>query len=291
MHYFGYGSNLNRLDLDRWCARRDLPALNLKPEGLAFLPDRTLAFSHRSTTRAGGVLDVPEAVGRAVQGVVFRCADERTLTTLDRKENEGHVYRRIEEIVITPGGGESPAFLYEVDPRFRETYVPPNPDYLDAVRRGYEAHGVELDALEEAAKGKTPAGAVATLFVYGTLRRGEMRHPILERHGGRLIGEGRIEGTLVDLGPHPGLIGQAREHPVVGEIYAFDDLARVLGETDRVEGFLGFGDPSSQYRRGVVSVSLGGDAPSVMAWTYLFAGEVSGLPVVPGGIWRRQHVT
>jgi len=290
MHYFAYGSNLNRLDLDRWCARRDLAPLQLEPLGAAFLPDRTLAFTHRSTTRAGGVLDVPEAVGRAVMGVVFRCKDERTIATLDRKESEGHVYRRIEEIIIAPGGGESEAFLYEVDPRCREPYVAPHPDYLDAVRRGYAAYDIDPQPLENAAQGRPSAGSVAALFVYGTLRRGEMRHPILERHGGRLLGEGRIEGTLLDLGPHPGLIGLPRECPVIGEIYAFDDLAKVLDETDRVEGFLGFGDPSSLYRRGVVSVSLGDDAER-MAWTYLFAGDAAGLPVVRGGVWRRQHVT
>ena len=291
MHYFAYGSNLNRLDLDRWCTRRDLPPPRLTPLGQAFLPDRTLAFTHRSTTRGGGVLDVPEAVGCAVQGLVFRCADERARATLDRKENEGHVYRRIEEIVITPGGGESEVFLYEVDPRFREPFVAPHPDYLDAVRRGYATYEIDPTPLEEAAQGRPSPGSVATLFVYGTLRRGELRHPILERHRGRLLGEGRIEGTLLDLGPHPALIGHPREHPVVGELYAFDDLAKLLDETDRVEGFLGFGDPSSLYRRGVVSASLGDGGPSMMAWTYLFAGDAAGLPVVAGGVWRREHVT
>jgi gamma-glutamylcyclotransferase (GGCT)/AIG2-like uncharacterized protein YtfP len=290
MHYFAYGSNLNRLDLDRWCARRDLTPPHLEPLGLAFLPDRTLAFTHRSSTRGGGVLDVPDDVGRAVCGVVFRCADARTIATLDRKESEGHVYRRIEELVITPGGGESEAFLYEVDPRFREPYVPPHPDYVDAVRRGYAAYELETEPLDDAAAGRPTPGSVASLFVYGTLRRGEMRHAILERHGARLLGEGRIEGTLVDLGPHPGLIGVPRKEPVVGEIYAVDDLGRLLGETDRVEGFLGFGEPSSLYRRGVVSVSLGGGL-SMMAWTYLFAGDAAGRPVGPGGVWRRENVT
>jgi len=194
-------------------------------------------------------------------------------------------------VVITPGGGESEAFLYEVEPRCREPFVPPHPDYLDAVRRGYDAHGLEVEPLDEAAAGRLAAGSIATLFVYGTLRRGELRHPILERHRGRLLGEGRIEGTLLDLGPHPALIGLPRERPVIGEIYAFDDLAKLLHETDRVEGFLGFGDPSSLYRRGVVSASLGDDGPPMMAWTYLFAGDAAGLPVVSGGVWRREHIT
>ena len=56
--YFAYGSNLNETDLDRYCLERALPPIGLESVGLGFLPDRRLAFTHRSSSRGGGVLDV-----------------------------------------------------------------------------------------------------------------------------------------------------------------------------------------------------------------------------------------
>ena len=39
-----------------------------------------------------------------------------------------------------------------------------------------------------------------------------------------------------------------------------------------------------------LAVSLGEEL-SVMAWTYLFAGDAAGRPVISGGVWRREDVT
>lgn len=290
MLYFAYGSNLDQIDRDDWCRARGLPVMSLIPIGAAFLPDRRLAFTHRSTTRRGGVLDVPPAIGRVVPGFVFRCGEESDGAALDRKESDGHVYRRIDTIAIQPGGGESTVVTYEVEPAHREAYVAPNPAYVDVVARGYRAFDLDGGALQAAARDEAAPGLVAGLFVYGTLRGGELRFPVLARHGARLVGEGTAEGTLVDLGPHPGLIPTPAAHPVAGELYAFDDLGRVLAETDRVEGFLGFGDEASEYRRGLVNVATARSA-SRLAWTYFYAGDTSGLPVVAGGAWRRQDVS
>src|SRR6516165_8704074 len=94
MRSFAYGSNLDPADLDRWCASRGVPRVTLDRPVRGFLPDRRLAFSHRSTTRGGGVLDVVDAPGHAVEGIMFAVSD-RALEILDRKESSGHVYRRV----------------------------------------------------------------------------------------------------------------------------------------------------------------------------------------------------
>jgi gamma-glutamylcyclotransferase (GGCT)/AIG2-like uncharacterized protein YtfP len=287
MRYFAYGSNLNRDDLERWCRERGLPSTELGAGTRAFLPDRRLAFTHRSSTRGGGVLDVRPSTGCAVAGIVFEVRDD-AVAVLDRKEAEGHVYRRIETTALSVDGREHGVFTYEVDPSRREPFVVPADSYLDVVRRGYGAFSVETDPLDAAARGAAHPGPVARLFVYGTLMRGEERHPALLRHGARFECPGRARGTLHDLGPYPALSADPADDPVVGELYEAPDLGALLTETDRVEGFGGFGARGSLYRRAIVRVTsdLGG---SVLAWTYLLAGDAGGARVIASGDWRRRQ--
>ena len=262
--------------------------------GSAFLPDRRLAFTHRSTTRGGGVLDVPPARGRAVAGVLFRLDGDDAVATLDRKEGDGHVYRRFEAVALTEDGACRPVFAYEVVPEKREPFVAPSPAYLDVVRRGYEDHGLPTEPLWIAAAGGSPAGPVAGLFVYGTLRRGEERHPVLMRHGARGGEAATTAGLLLDLGPYPGLVVDDPNGTVAGEIYFTPDPEALFGELDAIETFRGFGVPGSLYRRAIVSVrTAGGD--SMPAYTYVFDGSRDGVPPhrlgrlapVVGGLDRR----
>ena len=285
MLYFGYGSNLCALDLSLWCRERGLDPIRLARVGPAFLPDRRLAFTHRSTTRGGGVLDVPQARGRAVSGVLFRAPSDEAIATLDRKEGEGHAYRRIETVALTEDGAFEPAFTYEVDPARREPFVAPAPSYLDVVRRGHDEHGLATEPVEAAARGASHAGPVGWLFVYGTLRRGEERHPALGRHGAS-GGETAITvGALLDLGPYPGLIVDGPKSSVAGELYAAAAPEALFADLDAVETFLGFGVPGSLYRRAIVRVRRA-NLGSTLAWTYVYAGPRNGFPVIGSGDWR-----
>lgn len=285
MLYFGYGSNLSQPDLDRYCRERGLDPIRLERVGPAFLPDRKLAFTHRSTSRAGGVLDVPPARGEAVAGVLFRVFSDASIAALDRKEGDGHVYLRFESVALTEDGAEEHAFAYEVAPARREPFVAPALSYLDVVRRGYEDQGLELLPLEAAAAGRPSAGPVESVFVYGTLRRGEERHPVLLRHtvtGGEAA---TTAGTLLDLGPYPGLIVDGPKAAVAGELYAAPDPDAFFAELDAIETFRGFGVPGSLYRRAIVRVQSA-ESGSTLSWTYIFTGPREGSPVIASGDWH-----
>jgi gamma-glutamylcyclotransferase (GGCT)/AIG2-like uncharacterized protein YtfP len=288
MLYFGYGSNLCRGDLSRWSVERGLDPVRLLRVGPAFLPDRRLVFTHRSTTRGGGVLDIPEARGTAVAGVLFRVPAADAIATLDRKEGEGHTYRRIETVALTEDGAEQPAFTYEVEPSSREPFVTPASGYLDVVRRGYAEHGLEKDPLEAAARGDAHPGPVAGLFVYGTLRRDEERHPMLARHRPSDGGAATTTGALLDLGPYPGLIVDGATGTVSGELYHALDPCALFAALDPIETFHGFGVPGSLYRRAIVRVrrNRGG---SELAWTYVYAGSRNTFDVIASGDWRARH--
>lgn len=284
MLYFGYGSNLDSADLARWCHERGLSPIRLARAGIAYLPDRRLAFTHRSETRGGGVLDIPNARGCAVAGVLFRNLSDESFAALDRKEASGHTYRRLERLALTDEGGEVPVFVYEVAPTQRHPFVAPARGYLDVVHRGYAEHGLSTEPLEAAARGLRHAGPINHLFVYGTLRSGGVRHAALPRHGSAAAGRAITAGTLLDLGSYPGLVLDSRNEFVAGELFGLGDPAALFAELDAIEGFHGFGLPTVLYRRTIVRVRRenGGTA---LAWTYAYAGSRNGARVIASGNW------
>jgi hypothetical protein len=91
--YFAYGSNLNQQDFDDWCSRRGFSKGLLRFHSKANLPDFDLAFSYRSATRNGGVLDIKPRTGQLVPGVLFEIDDEGW-DALDAKEGAPSVYKR-----------------------------------------------------------------------------------------------------------------------------------------------------------------------------------------------------
>ncbi len=79
------------------------------------------------------------------------------------------------------------------------------------------------------------------VFVYGTLRRGEINDiaQAAARAGlpePRLAGMATVPGVLYDFGDWPGLAPEAGAAPVVGEVYEIDDaLLRVLDGIEEYE--------------------------------------------------------
>lgn len=150
-----------------------------------------------------------------------------------------------------------------------------------------------------------------SLFVYGTLKRGERNHDRFCR-GFTSAEEGTVRGRLYDLPfGFPALvvpeddvyavgtagyiadaklcvgveIGEREElaswDVVRGELMTFEDPAERLARIDALEGFRpgegGF------YARVLVPVALTGGGGNVLAWAYS-VGEGSGVHL-PGGYW------
>lgn len=75
------------------------------------------------------------------------------------------------------------------------------------------------------------------VFVYGTLRRGEVRDINLLRPAPVWIGSAQLSGTLYDLGNYPGLLltGEGAGGVVQGEVYAITpELEQLLDEIEEV---------------------------------------------------------
>ena len=78
------------------------------------------------------------------------------------------------------------------------------------------------------------------VFVYGTLRAGEVNDISVAaaRNGIALptrIGAASVRGRLFDFGDYPGMVVDTAAGPVVGDVYAIDDvLVAVLDEIEEV---------------------------------------------------------
>ncbi len=109
--------------------------------------------------------------------------------------------------------------------------------------------------------------ACQSVFVYGTLQRGECRarhwpHPPEE------VLPATVRGRLFDLGPFPALV--AGNDLVAGELWRLSKIhiAETLRVLDQVEAAAG--DSANLYIRQIVSARLA-NGDNHTAWAYFFA--------------------
>lgn len=280
MRYFGYGSNLDRVDLRRWCADERMPLGRYEPAGVAFLPDHALAFHYFSRPRGGGALDVTPTFGRAVPGMLFE-VDDDARAVLDRKEGLGVRYERREVAVLRADGEVERAFTYGVMEPFREgRFIAPTSEYAAIVRRGLADFGLPSAPLEAAAAGEV-AGFPPRVFVYGTLKRGHCRQHLL---GPTDHVPATIMGELVDLGAYPGL--RSGDGVVHGELHRPAEMSALLARLDPVEDFEGWDQVErSMYHRAIVRAQTASGVE--LAWTYVYRGREA-RPRIVDGTWRGE---
>jgi gamma-glutamylcyclotransferase (GGCT)/AIG2-like uncharacterized protein YtfP len=281
--YFAYGSNLNEND---W---NDSPYTNvpfleaLEERSDAYLPDYKLAFTRYSTGRKGGVLDVVPALGHVVPGQIYEIQSSAAKQNLDSKEGAPTCYREVENIVLIEGGEQTSVITYEVVNK--QEFVEPHIDYVKVVEDGLKSLGLPTEHLFAAARNEPMPFLIDSFFCYGTLRKGECRYGVMEKFG--IVSEtpAEINGLLYDCNSYPGAVleSEESENRVVGELLQVRDVAEAVKELDAIEGFYGFGEPGSLFRRQIVSVTLP-SGKTRLAWVYDYA-MLSDEPLIKSGDW------
>lgn len=127
---------------------------------------------------------------------------------------------------------------------------------------------------------------MVTIFVYGTLKRGESNHGVMERARGVYRGDGMVVGTLYTLGPYPGLVSQGEpvDGPVPGEVYEVSDAG--LSLLDALEGFDPAHPEEGDYYRADTPLMAGGVVPSAHVYwmrTTRLPAHARRIPAWPPG--------
>ncbi len=131
-----------------------------------------------------------------------------------------------------------------------------------------------------------PPSASRHVFVYGTLRRGDVRDITRLRPAPQFVGMASVAGVLYDLGSYPGVVlgGPTR---VTGEVYAISaELERQLDVIEEV-----WPQQTGEYRKQVARGRLG-QAPASSGAVELDClvyeinpARTAGQPVIGGGDW------
>ncbi len=110
------------------------------------------------------------------------------------------------------------------------------------------------------------SSAPNAVFVYGTLKRGEVREKCWPKRPVE-IEAASVRGTIYDFGKYPGLV--AGDDVVAGELWRFNaaDMPATLAALDKIEGFYSRDD--DEYRRVIIDCQTTGEV--IKAWTYLYA--------------------
>lgn len=125
--------------------------------------------------------------------------------------------------------------------------------------------------------------ALRHVFVYGTLRRGEVNDITRLRPAPHYVGPARLRGVLYDLGAYPGVI-LGGPGWVQGEVYA---IAPALEEElDRIEELAPV--PTGEYLRRHVPVQLGDRVLKCLLYE-IAPSRVQGRPRIASGDWCRRR--
>jgi gamma-glutamylaminecyclotransferase len=121
------------------------------------------------------------------------------------------------------------------------------------------------------------------VFVYGSLKRGEHNHRLLSAAEYR--GEARTERQfrLYALPHFPALLRDDKDpQEIVGEVYAIDDVTLRLLDRLEANGRL--------YQRELIRVdSLEQPHESLLAWAYLYLGDLRGASLLPDPRWSGRR--
>ena len=121
------------------------------------------------------------------------------------------------------------------------------------------------------------------LFVYGSLMGG-IQSPIATylKSNSIFLGEGFVNGLLLDLGHYPGLVyNENLKTEVVGHLFQLKQPKEMMPNLDHYECVGPKFEMPNQYRRELIEVKL--NQEKVECWAYLYNLPIEGIPIIKSG--------
>lgn len=136
MHYFAYGSNMDKSDLDDWCKKHNKRIIKFNDIVSAKLNDYRLTFNHYSNTRGGGAANIMPLKGSYVYGLLIKI-DKKDLEIIRSKEGYPQYYGEVDiEVESFDGTIIKNVKSYKVVKKKEKTsYQAPTKDYLKIIIR------------------------------------------------------------------------------------------------------------------------------------------------------------
>jgi len=94
VHYFAYGSNMDKEDLDKWCENKRKPMVTFRSISPAKLNGYKLSFNYFSSCRNGGAANIMESKKDCVYGLLIEM-EKDNLNTIRTKEGYPNFYDEI----------------------------------------------------------------------------------------------------------------------------------------------------------------------------------------------------
>ena len=288
MRYFGYGSNLNSLDLDTFCLKRGLIRPRMERVTSGYVPDHQLGFNYKSISRKGGVLNIKKKIGSVAEGVLFDVHPDMW-EILDAKEGAPNVYRRKKVIVLTSSGSAEVAWTYVIrDDKYLE-FVKPDPAYVEVVKDGLISNHLGVEDLINASENRKLSNRASGFFVYGTLLSGLRNHGVIASNGLTCCVPAKCNGMLYDTNAgYPAMkLAQSNLNFVNGEYIVPSDLEKVIRKVDCLEGFSDFLAKENLYDRRLIQVEV--HDHSELAWIYVYTNPHDHFKHIESGDWRQYN--
>lgn len=121
------------------------------------------------------------------------------------------------------------------------------------------------------------------IFVYGSLMGG-IKSPIATylKSNSTFLGEGKVNGLLLDIGHYPGLVYDPEsEDRVVGHIFELNNSKEMLPNLDHYECVGPAFEEPNQYRRELVKVVLNNQI--IDCWAYIYNLPIEGIKIIESG--------
>lgn len=132
----------------------------------------------------------------------------------------------------------------------------------------------------------------ARLFLYGSLLTGGGGH-LLHRRLKRFLRDATpavIRARLYDLGAYPGAVTSTSPWDRVHGLLITLDDSHLLQRIDRYEDYFPHDLEGSEFIRAMVRVQRRGSRRPIRCWVYLYNGDVSDKPRIPGGNYKKFRV-
>ena len=149
MHYFAYGSNMDEVDLKKWCEtnKRSFPGWKLL--GTACLENYQLSFNYYASVRRGGAANLMELSGHRVYGLLFEISDDKDLETIRKKEGCPDQYEEILVTVECEGRRIEDVTTFKVAKRNEQPrHQRPTAYYMDLILTNARKHGFPAEYIQ-----------------------------------------------------------------------------------------------------------------------------------------------